>query len=219
MLVCNCCRIASRLSKPGVLLRYKVSQHGNLLLSVKNETLVERGQAPTFNVGVLLELRYKTLVGGFRTPSWSLAELFIRGEGVAGVREKTVVDDAEDCKRYLWTGFELNFYRDGGESYWHTLVGEQQEVFVVCQEDEEDGIAPILVTADYDEAMAYHEADDTVLAAPMPQVIYQALERFVLENYAPQQKKRRKRKQWHDTENKDEPFAKKPQNLESKISE
>lgn len=176
-----------------------------------SDVLVERRNAPSFNMGVLLEVRYKTLVGGFKTPVWSLADLLVRGEDDAGVREKTVVDETPECKRYLWTGFSLNFYRDGGESYWHTLVGEQQEIFVVCQEDEDDEVAPILVTADYDEAMAYHEADDTVLAAPMPQIIYQALERFVLENYAPEQKKRRKRKEWHNKGDSDEPFAKRPQ--------
>ena len=99
---------------------------------------------------------------------------------------------------------------DGSESYWHTLVGEQQQIYVVCQDDEDDEIAPLLVTADYDEAMAYHEADDTVLSASMPAEIYQVLERFVLENYAPQQKTRRKRKQWHSQEQQDEPFARKP---------
>jgi len=103
----------------------------------------------------------------------------------------------------------LEFFRDGGESYWHTLVGEQQQLFVVCQDDEDGQFTPILVTADYDEAMAYQEADDTILSAPMPEKIYQVLERFVLENYAPTQRKKRKRKKWHDEES-DEAFARKP---------
>lgn len=178
-------------------------------MSETSDELVERRRAPSFNVGVLLQLRYKTLVGGFKTPIWSLADLVIRGQGIPGNREKTIIEESEHASQYLWTGFSLDFHRDGGESYWHTLVGEQQEIFVVCQEDEDDGIAPILVTADYDEAMAYHEADDTVLAAEMPPVVYQTLERFVLENYAPVQKKRRKRKEWHD-KTQDEPFAKRP---------
>ena len=132
------------------------------------------------------------------------------------VRQKTRLqkppEDSQEgeCETFLWTGLVLSFFKDGGESYWHTLVGEQQEIFVVCQEDEEDGLCPILVTADYDEAMAYQEADDTIFSSPMPPLVYQTLERFVLENYAPEQKKRRKRKQWHDEQ--DEPFAKRPRN-------
>ena len=80
---------------------------------------------------------------------------------------------------------------------------------MVCQDDENGEFTPILVTADYDEAMAYQEADDTILSAPMPEKVYLALERFVLENYSPVQKKRRKRKQWHGGEQ-DEAFARKP---------
>ncbi len=177
---------------------------------MSNEPLVERRPAPSFNVGVLLERKLKVLKSGMAIPDWSIAELLLYTAANAGVRQKTTIDDAPDCRRFLWTGFELNFYRDGGESYWHTLVGEQQEVFAVCQDDEDDELAPILVTADYDEAMAYQEADDTVLSTPMPPVIYQTLERFVLENYTPEQKKRRKRKDWHSAGAVDEPFARHP---------
>lgn len=174
------------------------------------EPLVERRPAPSFQVGVMLERRLKPLKSGMVVPSWSIGELLLRSAANTEVRQKTTVDNTDECQRFLWTGFELKFYRDGGESYWHTLVGEQQEVFVVCQDDEDDELAPILVTADYDEAMAYQEADDTVLSTPMPPVIYQTLERFVLENYAPEQKKRRKRKDWHSADQQDEPFARHP---------
>ena len=156
--------------------------------------LVAGRSAPSFHVGVVLELRYKVLVGGLRQPLWSLGEVAIQGHSGtssdAGVlRQKTLIDKRDDCECFLWTGLVLSFYRDGGESYWHSLVGDQQQIFVVCQEDEDDGLCPMLVTADYDEAMAYQEADDTIFSCPMPPVIYKTLERFVLENYAPQKKK------------------------------
>lgn len=170
----------------------------------------EGRRAPAFSIGVMLESRWTTLSSGFPHKVWGLAEVVLRAEGDSGGREKTTVVESDDVNRYFWTGFELNFYRDGGESYWHALVGQQQQIYVVCQDDEEDEMAPLLVTADYDEAMAYQEADDTVLSAAMPAEIYQVLERFVLENYAPEQKKRRKRKQWHSQEQTDEPFARKP---------
>ena len=185
-----------------------------------NETLIERRNAPAFYVSVVLEQRHRTYGSGLKVPVWTLLEVLVRneidqrsdnsGSTPKSVIEKTVVQNAEESLRVVWTGFRLEFYRDGGESYWHTLVGEQQELFVVCQDDEEGQFTPILVTADYDEAMAYQEADDTVLSAPMPEKIYLVLERFVLENYAPQQKKRRKRKKWHGEEESDEAFARKP---------
>ncbi len=189
-------------------------------IGIVNETLVERRQAPAFDVGVVLNRGLRTFAAGKSTemkiPVWSLRELVVRGQIDAesltdrptGL-EKTIINETEDSYDALWTGFRLEFFRDGGQSYWHTLVGEQQQIFVVCQDDEDGVFTPILVTADYDEAMAYHEADDTILSAPMPEKIYLVLERFVLENYSPAQKKRRKRKQWHGGEQ-DETFARKP---------
>jgi len=180
--------------------------------SSASSRLIEGRSAPSFNVGVLLERSEVTLSSGFTHRRWALAELVLRPESDSAQsgRCKTVVEHSEQRSCFMWTGFELAFYRDGGESYWHALVGEQQQVYVVCQEDEEDEMAPILVTADYDEAMAYQEADDLVLSCEMPAEIYQTLERFVLENYTPEQKRRRKRKQWHSQEQQDEPFARKP---------
>ncbi len=189
---------------------------------VEDGLLIERRRAPVFEVGVMLTRTHRILAAGktseIKLPVWSLRELVVRGQPEtevlsgrrAAVLEKTVITETQDQLDVLWTGFTLEFYRDGGQSYWHTLIGEQQEIFVVCQDDEDGQFAPILVTADYDEAMAYQEADDTILSTPMPQKIYLALERFILENYTPAEKKRRKRKQWHGGE--DESFARKPIN-------
>lgn len=201
------------------------SLHDGMLVNMQgigivNETLVERRQAPAFDVGVVLNRGLRTFAAGksaeMKIPVWSLRELIVRGQidvkshtNPPTGAEKTIINETEDNYDVLWTGFRLEFFRDGGQSYWHTLVGEQQEIFVVCQDDEDGVFSPILVTADYDEAMAYHEADDTILSAPMPEKIYLVLERFVLENYSPAQKKRRKRKQWHGGEQ-DEAFARKP---------
>ncbi len=147
-----------------------------------------------------------------KVPIWTLRELLLRKprtDSAETGREKTIIHESDHSTHVLWTGFKLEFFRDGGESYWHTLVGEQQELFVVCQDDEDGQFTPILVTADYDEAMAYQEADDTILNAPMPEKIYHVIERFVLENYAPDARKKRKRKEWHGEES-DEAFARKP---------
>ncbi len=185
-----------------------------------NTPLVERRRAPVFDVGVLLNRSMRTFAAGkageMQLPVWSLSELVVRGQLDADSAHdrgsnvsKTIISDTAEKLDVLWSGFHLEFHRDGGQSYWHTLVGEKQQLFVVCQDDEDGEFTPILVTADYDEAMAYQEADDTILSAPMPEKIYLALERFVLENYKPVEKKKRKRKQWHGGEQ-DEAFARKP---------
>jgi hypothetical protein len=40
------------------------------------------------------------------------------------------------------------------------------------------------------------ETDDRVYSVPMPEQVHQQVERFVVENYVPEQKKKRKRQQW-----------------------
>ncbi len=181
-----------------------------------NKPLIERREAPAFSVGVVLEQTFRIIAAGkgaqLKVPIWSLRELVLRGQLDTAApldRHKTVIHESDSGCHVLWTGYALKFFRDGGESYWHTLIGDQQELFVVCQDDENDVFTPILVTADYDEAMAYQEADDTIFSTPMPEKIYHVLERFVLENYAPVGKKRRKRQEWHSKEN-DETFVRKP---------
>jgi len=111
--------------------------------------LVAGRSAPSFSVGVVIERRYRVLASGIRQPLWSLGELAIRGESANTsdgqiIRQKTLIEHSDDCERFLWTGLVLSFFKDGGESYWHSLVGEQQQIFVVCQEDEDDGLCPIL---------------------------------------------------------------------------
>ena len=174
-------------------------------------TDLEQGRkAPAFNIGLVLQRDLLQLAAGLSYPRWRLVELKVLCDSGNDGRQKTELLKSGDSQQFLWTGLRLEFFRDGGESYWHTLVGEQQQVYAVLQEDDEHEMIPLLVTADYDEAMAYQESDDTVVATAMPAAIYQVLERFVLENYTPEQKRRRKRKQWHGQEQADEQFARKP---------
>jgi hypothetical protein len=53
---------------------------------------------------------------------------------------------------------------------------------------------PFVVTASFDEANAYQESDDQVFSAAMAPDIYRWIEGFVLENYVPEKKYKRKRK-------------------------
>ena len=53
-----------------------------------------------------------------------------------------------------------------------------------------------MVTADCGEADMHVEADDEVFAVTMPRDVYQWLEQYVLKNYVPRERKKRKRKNW-----------------------
>ena len=129
---------------------------------------------------------------------WSYARWSVLGI-VAGdvtsseVIKRTLIHCDDDRQEYIWRGFTLELFKDGAESYWYNLVSENPSLFVVCREEEEGGMTPVLVTANHDEANAYLEADDMVYSVPIPPEVYQWLERFVVQNYVPEEKKKRKR--------------------------
>jgi hypothetical protein len=152
-----------------------------------------------FPVSVIL--RQKQIRQGRWTVSgWELVGV-VAGEAVAGGKiEKTPVRTDDDEEQFLWSGFVLQLYKDSAESYWYNLVGKTPSLFVMCRPGDDDEMVPFVVSANYDEAGAYMEADDTVFSAPMPPEVYQWLERYVVANYTPQEPYKRKRKRWVEQE-------------------
>ena len=150
-------------------------------------------------VTVLVECR-QARSGRWLQEQWE-AVAVVAGEDVSDDATKTTLvhEDAE-CRRYLWSGMKLKLYKDACESYWYNLMSGKPYVYVICYMDEaEDGVeslSPVLVTADQQEASGHMETDDRVFSVPMPEQLYLKVERFVVENYVPEEKKKRKRKQW-----------------------
>ena len=152
-------------------------------------------------VTVLVECR-QARSGRWVEEQWR-ALAVVAGKDVAGdAFESTLVHQDDQCRRYLWSGLKLSLYKDACESYWYNLMSDEPYLYVVCFEDEnEDGeecLNPLLVTADQQEATGHMETDDQVYSVPMPEQVRQWVERFVVENYVPEQKKKRKRTQWAD---------------------
>lgn len=151
-------------------------------------------------VSVMLERR---LVGSGRwtAPQWELVEV-IAGAGLESkCRQRTLVADVDGVQRFLWRGLDIELFKDGAEGYWYNLLSDIPYLFVVCMTDEDDDareIEPVLVTVNQDEAMAHMESDDLVLSAPMPPEICDRVERFVVANYEPKVKSKRKRRDWAD---------------------
>ena len=116
-----------------------------------------------------------------------------------GVTGRMMHDDNDSA--FIWQGLSLEFFKDGGESYWYNLMSEAPRLFVVVEIDESDASAipiPTLVTASQDEAVAHMETDDIVHSVAMPASIIESLERFVVHHYVPFVKKKRKRKEWRE---------------------
>ena len=124
--------------------------------------------------------------------------------GVVSVDESTtddfrLINDLEDRQQYLYTSLSVLLHKDECESYYHNMKSPQPGCFVVARREEEDENAapkPFLVTLSFDEAHSYQEGDDLVYAVPIPPELYQWTEAYVIEHYAPEKRKKRKRTDW-----------------------
>ena len=151
-------------------------------------------------VSVLLERRIAR-VGPWSQAQWE-AVAVVAGEEVVSERgTATLVHEDDERRRYLWPGLAVELFPDGCESYWYNLLSERPSLFVVCFEGDEDDegdveLFPVIVTASQDEANAHLESDDPVYSVPMPEKIIEWVERYVVENYEPEVKKKRKRRDW-----------------------
>ncbi len=133
--------------------------------------------------------------GRWKSPDWELAWFQVL-EGDKPLAFHVDIDESrEGVRRTRWNGFSLRLYKDAGESYWANLMSECPRVFIVCEIDEDSDckINPQLITASQDEANAHLETDSTVLSVEMPAQLILNLERFVVNNYVPEVKKKRKR--------------------------
>lgn len=149
-------------------------------------------------VTVVLE---KRIVSGsyWSMPSWYLHTVAV-GHNLAANQSASdtggvSAGNTSNGELYAWPNFEVTFYKDACERYWHALIGDKPLVYVICREGD---MQPVSVTVDYDEASACAETDSPVLSAPIPAELYQSMERFVLDHYQPAEFKKRKRRKWSE---------------------
>jgi hypothetical protein len=137
---------------------------------------------------------------GWSVPSWRVVGV-VAGADLPG-REAygRPVHSGDGEEHFLWGGLQLELYRDAAESYWVNLTGRQPSLFVLCTEDEQSMVTPRLVTADQNEACSGVEGDDRVFAAPIPPEVYRRIEAFVVAHHVPQEKRKRRRKDWSASE-------------------
>ena len=155
-------------------------------------------------VSVLVERRLASN-GRWSQYQWYCIDVICGQEAAGEARGCTLVsEDADsDSSRYLWSGLEIELFKDGCESYWYNLLSDKPYLFVICFHDQEldddedpQALEPILVTPNQDEANAHMESEDLVFSLPMPEQIIEWVERYVMDHYAPVIKKKRKRRNW-----------------------
>jgi len=154
-----------------------------------------------FPVTVLLE---KRLVKRrfWQSHAWYLSTVAL-GEGIVDSgTDGELAYSSPTGNVYRWGGFQVTLYKDACERYWHALISDTPKIYVVCRdadpETDAHDIAPLSITVDYDEALAFAETDDLVLSSGIPPELYRHMEEFVLAHYRPVPFKKRKRKNWSD---------------------
>lgn len=102
-------------------------------------------------------------------------------------------------KQHIYNHLTLKLFLDECESYYHNLMSPEPGCFIVAREDNSGGSQrpiPFLVTLSFDEAHSYLEGDDLVYSVPIPAELYRWAEAYVIDNYLPEKRKKRKRKNW-----------------------
>lgn len=106
------------------------------------------------------------------------------------------IHTSDTGQQYLWSGFSVELHKDDAESYYYNLMSDNPGAFVICNEEQGEPLQPEFVTLSYGEATSYMETDARVERVAMPAELYRRLEQYVLANYVPEKKKKRKRDNW-----------------------
>jgi hypothetical protein len=159
-------------------------------------SLTGEGSASHFPVSVIME-RKRITDNPWIGETWKALGVTV-GRAAAACGDPIPLVQGQDAAQYLWTGLRVDFFPDEAESYYHNLTVESPRCYVVARVRDNGVPEPVLVTASFDAAQAYHEGGDTVYSVPLPPEIYRAAEAFVLAHYVPEQKKKRPLANWKE---------------------
>ena len=109
-----------------------------------------------------------------------------------------LVHTSETGQQYLWTGLSVTLHPDDTESYYCNLMSDRPSAFIICNEGQDAPLQPFIVTLSYGEATSYMETDVRVERVAIPAELYRSLEQYVLANYVPEKRKKRKRENWKE---------------------
>lgn len=137
--------------------------------------------------------------------SWSLVGVTV-GEAddnkdeTAEKQAAKVLIEQDGMKQLMYSGFVLTLHEDECESYYHNINVPNPGCYVIARNNSDDVPIPYMVSLSFDEANAYLECEDTVFTTSLPPELYRWLEQFVLQNYVPEKRIKRKRKNWKNAD-------------------
>ena len=149
----------------------------------------------SFSVSVLVEYR-KARHSRWEDGHWQVAGVVAGSDADSrdgGVRQ---LHAATEGQQHLCSGLRIRLHRDDAESYYFNLVSDRPSLFVICSQEAGEPPRPFIATLSYGEATSYMETEELVESVDMPAELYRWAERFVLEHYVPEKRKKRKRDDW-----------------------
>jgi hypothetical protein len=155
----------------------------------------------SFDVSVIMESRPSSHL--WADESWNaigVVAMSEPGQNSGKNREIKLIEQG-DIKQFIYSGMKIRLHLDECESYYHNLMSPEPGCFIIASEEDADGNEtnvpiPFLVSLSFDEAHAYLEGDATVYSVPIPPELYRWAEAYILENYAPEKRTKRKRTDW-----------------------
>jgi len=129
---------------------------------------------------------------------WVVTGVVAGAQFAAADVHSKLIHTSEAGQQYLWTGLSIALYPDDTESYYCNLMSDRPSAFIICNEGQDESLQPAIVTLSYGEATSYMETDVRVERVDMPAELYHSLERYVLVNYVPEKRKKRKRDNWKE---------------------
>ncbi|MFW2374357.1 MAG: DUF3305 domain-containing protein [Gammaproteobacteria bacterium] len=128
---------------------------------------------------------------------WEVEAVVAGGECLDLAPERRISRIDSDSEKYIWSNYQISLFKDQAESYYFNIIADTPYVFVFCRDEHNDGqLLPVSVSVNYDEAGSHMEMDDQVFQVPMPPEIYRWVEAFVINNYVPVKKQKRKLENW-----------------------
>lgn len=145
---------------------------------------------------VVVILKRKPSTNRWIDYTWQVSGVVVSQQEAMASKTGVKIRSGDDGDEFLWGGLSVTLYKDEAESYYHNLMAPNPSLYVILRNNEQGQPEPFRVSACFDEANAYTEVDDDASAVAMPPELYHWIERFVLTHYVPEQRKKRKRKNW-----------------------
>ena len=126
--------------------------------------------------------------GQWQFPAWSLQSI----EPGSAEDKLTETRVSEGVREFRWSGLAVVLVRSNAETFWYNLTSARPSLFVICQEDPQYGLMPMMVTLDQDESARQQESETEIFRMDPPAWLLEELERFVMAHYQPDEKRGKK---------------------------